>query len=223
VSTVSNSCSIAPNYTLQSTFLDLVPRIQTHGQVVFRFLKCPHKRADAIAEMVALCWSWFIRLVERGKDPTQFPTTLADFAARAVRSGRRLAGMERSRDVLSPRAQQRFCFAVEPYPSSTASCFDDLYGTVHGQRNQDVWEERLQDNTRTPVIDQVAFRIDFPTWLATQTERNVRIAEAMIRGERTLDLARRFGLSPGRVSQIRQQLYQDYQRFHGEGTETARA
>jgi len=37
-------------------------------------------RADAVAEVVALCWMWFCRLANRGKDATTFSTTLASFA-----------------------------------------------------------------------------------------------------------------------------------------------
>lgn len=218
-----NSSTIALDNPLQATFLTLVPKIRTHGEVVFRYLKCHRRREDAIAEMVALCWRWFLGLVQRGKDPAQFPSALADYAARAVRSGRRLAGMERPKDVLSSRAQRRNCFAVESLPFSTASSHEDLYGTIHGQRKHDLWEERLQDNTQTPVPEQAAFRIDFPAWLATQTARNRRITEAMMCGEKTLELARQFGISPGRVSQLRREFYQDYRRFHGEGTEPARA
>lgn len=218
------SCSgTARDNPLQAAFLILVPRIRTHGEVAFRYLKCHDRREDAIAEMVALCWRWFLRLVQRGKDPAQFPSALADYAARAVRSGRRLAGMERAKEVLSLCARRRHGFAVESLPSSTASPHEDLYGDVHGQRKHDAWEERLQDDTRTPVPEQAAFRIDFPAWLGTQTERNRCIAEAMMQGDKTLELARQFAISPGRVSQLRRQLLQDYRRFHGEETEPAQA
>src|SRR4051812_40873880 len=90
---------------LHARFLALVPRIELHGRVYFRHVKCPQKRADAIAEMVALCWKWFVRLALQGKDASQFPSALARFAACAVHSGRRLCGQEKSKDVLSPVAQ----------------------------------------------------------------------------------------------------------------------
>jgi hypothetical protein len=31
--------------------------------------------------MVALAWRWYVRLVKRGKDPSQFSSALASFAA----------------------------------------------------------------------------------------------------------------------------------------------
>jgi hypothetical protein len=48
----------------------MLPRIELHGRIYFRHVRCPHRRADCVAVMVALCWKWFLRLVERGKDPT---------------------------------------------------------------------------------------------------------------------------------------------------------
>jgi hypothetical protein len=138
----------ASAHAVQATFLaEVLPRIQTHGEVCFRGILCQHRREEFQAEMVALAWLWFLRLVEKGKDPLDFPTALATYAARAVKSGRRLAGQERSKDAMSPRAQRKHGFAVEPLPSSTRRPFDDVYGTVHGQQELDAFEERLRDNS----------------------------------------------------------------------------
>ena len=93
---------------LQAAFLaSVLPKVLAHGRVYFRHLRSAELKEEYIAEMVALAWKWHLRLAQRGKDATQFPTAIASFAARAVRSGRRLAGMERTKDVLSPLAQQR--------------------------------------------------------------------------------------------------------------------
>src|SRR5262249_12676850 len=159
----------------------------------------PDKHEELIAEMVGLCWRWFVRLVQRGKDPTQFVSALASYAARAVHSGRRLCGQERSRDVLSPVAQRRHGFVVEELPAWTAAAQETLRGPVLGQRRQDAFEERLRDNPITPVPDQVQFRIDFPAWLQTLTGRERRIIRAMGRNERTGELSRRFEVSPARI------------------------
>jgi hypothetical protein len=103
-------------HVLQVRFLSILPRIELHGRISFRFVRCPHQRADAVAEVVALAWKWHLRLAERRKDATRFPATLATFAARAVRAGRRVCGQERAKDVLSPSAQRRHHFAVECLP-----------------------------------------------------------------------------------------------------------
>ena len=190
-------------HALHARFLSFLPRIELHGRVCFRHLRCPHRRQDAIQEMVALCWKWFVRLAERGRDATRFPSALATFAARAVRSGCRVCGQEKAKDALSPLAQQRQGFAVGKLPACS---------TLNGSP----LEEALRDNTRSPVDEQVAFRLDFPAWLLTLARRDRRLVEGMALGHRTLDLARRFRLSAGRVSQLRREFHREWQRFHGE-------
>ena len=110
---------------LHDAFLALVvPKVVSHGRVYFRHLRSAELKEEYIAEMVALTWKWHCRLAERGKDSTRFPSALASFAARAVRSGRRLAGMDRAKDVLSPLAQQRTGFAVGKLPDCSALRLD---------------------------------------------------------------------------------------------------
>src|SRR5262249_23924812 len=105
-----------PLQALHAPFLSLVPRIRLHGCVYFRHVRSTFTKEELLAEMVAICLRWFVRLIERGKAPLQFPSALAGYAARAVRSGRRLVRQERARDVLSPVAQQRHDFLVSRLP-----------------------------------------------------------------------------------------------------------
>jgi hypothetical protein len=183
-STASFPPSLDP---LHARFLTIVPRVEQHGRVYFPYLRCPDLREDAICEMVGLSWLWFVPLAEKGKDATQFATTLAMFAARAVKAGRRLTGMEPARDVLSPRAQQRQGFVV-------ASLLDS--SSLHGN----VFDEALHDNTQTPVPEQVNFRCDFPAWRCTRTERDRRLLDDLMLGERTSAVSQKYHLTAGRVS-----------------------
>jgi hypothetical protein len=186
---------------LQETFLNsIMPKVLSHGRVYFRHLKSADRKEECIAEMVALTWRWHLRLAERGKDAARFPTALATFAARAVRSGRRLAGMDRAKDALSPQARQRHGFAVGTLPD---------YSTLDGSP----LHEALHDNTQSPVGEQVCFRIDFPAWRAGRTERDRRVLDDLMLGERTLAVAGKHGLSPGRVSQLRRELHDDWEFF----------
>jgi hypothetical protein len=186
---------------LHDAFLALVvPKVVSHGRVYFRHLRSAELKEEYIAEMVALAWKWHRRLAERGKDATQFPTAIATFAARAVCSGRRLAGMDRAKDVLSPQARQRHCFAVAKLPDYSALDGSPLH-------------EALHDNTQTPPDEQCAFRIDFPAWRATHAERDRQVLDDLMLGERTLDVAGKYGLSPGRVSQLRREFLLDWRRY----------
>jgi hypothetical protein len=188
---------------LHAGFLAIVPRIEAHGKVYFRHLKCPDRREDAVAEMVALSWLWFLRLAAKGKDATHFASALATFAARAVRAGRRLAGKDPAGDVLSPAAQSRCGFTVCSLPA---------HSTLSGNPLQ----EALIDNAKSPIPEQVAFRLDWPCWLATRTDRDRRIVADLLLGERTGDVATRHGLTAGRISQLRTQFHHDWLAFLGE-------
>jgi hypothetical protein len=202
---------------LHAAFLSVLPRIELHGRVAFRHLRCQQAKDDAVAETVALCWRAFVRLVEKGKDPLTFVSRIADFAARHVRSCRRLCGRERGQDVLSPRARQRHGFRVESLPSSPGTRHEERYAVVRGQHRQDAFEERLRDNTQTPVPEQVCFRLDFPAWLQTLAPWERDMIGEMANNERTLDLSQRLGLSPARVSQLRRELHGRWTRFCGGG------
>jgi hypothetical protein len=191
------------SHPLHDRFLLFLPRIEAHARIYFRFIRCSDKRADRIAETIALAWQWFLRLEERGKDATQFVSAIATYAVKAVKSGRRLAGMERAKDVMNGHTQYRHDFVIQKLPD-----FSSL--------NANPLEEALMDNTVTPPPDAAAFRVDFPRWLASLPRRDRRVAKDLMIGERPLPTARRFHLSPARVSQLRRELCQDWARFHGE-------
>lgn len=201
---------------LHAHFLAILPRIQTHAQIHFRHLRCSGKREDAIAEVIAVAWKWFVRATQQGKDVNEFVMTLADYAVRHVRSGRKVWGQDRAKDVLSPRAQQTKRFKVETLNCSTRRGFEKIHSDPHGQDNMDVMEERLKDNTQSPVPDQAAFRMDYPLWLSQLGARNRAIAEDMTLDLGTFELADKHKVSPGRISQLRREFCKDWQRFHGE-------
>jgi hypothetical protein len=186
--------------TLHRRFLSLLPRIELHGRIYFRGHRCRFKKEDLIAELVALCWSWYLRLARRGKDVTEFFVTFCRLAGRAVKSGRRVAGQEWAKEVLSTQAQQSGGFVVEKLPD---------FSTLNGNP----LTEALTDNTQTPPDEAAAFRIDFAQWLMSWSERDRRIIEDLAFGERPVDVANRYGISAGRVSQLRQLFCDDWLRF----------
>ena len=134
----------------------------------------------------------------------RFVSTLAGYAARAVNSGRRVCGHERARDVMSPHAKCQHGFTLSRL-------------TDHGTPAGSPLEEALRDNTITPVPEQVAFKIDFPAWRRTYPDRERRLIDRPMAGERTLHVSRAFGLSPARISQKRREFHADWLAFCGEG------
>ena len=75
--------------------------------------------------------------------------------------------------------------------------------------------DSLADNSTTPVADQAAFRIDFSAWLSRLGRRHGQLAEFLALGHTPAEAARRFGLSRGRISQIRSDLRDDWAAYHG--------
>jgi hypothetical protein len=160
---------------LEAQFLGVLPRLVTHAQIVIRNVRCPGRKEDLISETLALSWAWYRRLAARGRDPGQFASALATFAARPARCGHRVTGQESANDVLSERARVRHGFTLSSLPALVRTCHENLYGDITRQREQDVFEERLRENAVTPIPDQVQFKIDFRAWLATLTPRERRL------------------------------------------------
>jgi hypothetical protein len=196
-----------PLATLQTRFLALLPKIETHARIYFRHVHCPHRKADALQEMRALAWLWFVQLARRNKDAADFCSTFSGFLARAVNSGRRLSGMTKAKDVFGFRAQQNRCYAVISLADASRVAGDLL-------------AQALLDNRQTPPPDQAAFRLDFPAWLSTRTVRDRRVINDLMRGERTLQVSQRYGLSPGRVSQLRSEFHADWNHFCADTVQT---
>lgn len=189
---------------LHAGFLLLLPRLEAHARAYFRHVRCPQKKDDLAAEAVAIAWSWYRRLVRRGKDPHAFAATFIHRALCQARSHRRLCGQQKAKDVLSPLAQSRHAFHTQPLPEYDTAGPGKLVLAA------------LADNTTTPPDEQAAFRIDFSAWLASLTARRRRVALDLLSGERPGDVAVKRSLSPGRVSQLRRELLHDWRQYCGE-------
>jgi hypothetical protein len=178
-------------------FQQALVRIEQHARIQFRDIRCSQRKDDCISETVGLAWVWWTRLRQKGQDPRQFVSALASFAVRAVRSGRRVCGSERSKDVLSPVAQRKHQFSVSHLPASLT---------------ENTLAEALADST-SDVVDQVHFRLDFPAWVSLLSSRDQSIIADMLQSERTSALADKYGLSPARISQLRKKYEEDWTSF----------
>jgi hypothetical protein len=196
-------------------FLALSPVVERHARVVFRGLGA-EAREEAVAEAVAAAFEAHVALKARDRNPAAFPSTLATYSVRRVQDGRHVGGRRSSRDVLSRKAQQRRGFRVEPLPAPPRPAFERPYARARGQRKQGALEECLRDNRQTPVPDQVAFRIDFIAFLGALADRDRRMALALAEGHAAKQVASRFGLTPGRVTQLRQRWRRQWLAFQGE-------
>lgn len=204
-------------------FLQLYPVVVRHARVVFRG-RAPAEREEAVAEAVAAAFESYVGLKARGKDPLHdFPSALATFAALHVKDCRHVGGTCNRRDVLSRKTQQRRGFRVESLAASNRTSHEARCCAVRGPRRATVFEEHLCDNTRTPVPDQVAFRLDFSAFLQTLTERDRRMALTLGDGHPAHEVAGRFRVSAARVTQLRQQWCRAWRVCQGETPERENA
>ena len=183
-------------------FLAMLPKIVRHARIAFR-----HRRGqdyqDAIQETIANALVAFVALVRRGKMSLAFPTVLAKYATAQVKDGRRVGSSLNVNEVLSGYAQRNKCFKVESL---------DKFNEIENQ-----WHEAVVQDTRSaPVSDTVAFRVDFADWLKSLRRRDRRIAESLSLGNTTSDVAKRFKVSAGRVSQLRRELAKSWKDFTGD-------
>ena len=194
---------------IASTFLAHLPRIRKHARYALRRVACPDTRDDLACEAVALAWRHFAALALRGKRPEEFVATLALRCTQAVRAGRRLAGSDRARDVLSPVAKVRHGVVVVRLGDRVSAPWLDP-----AWAGAEVVAEALAIDLKARVPDQAAFRVDFPAWRARLSARDRAVADALAAGERTGEVASRFGLSPARVSQLREAFRANWLAFH---------
>ncbi len=179
-------------------FLRMLPRIERYARMAFRQLRSD-VRDDAICEVIANCLSAYHRLYERNQLQRAFASPLVRFAVGQYYAGRRVGTSQCGRDLYGLRTRKEGQVQIRSI------------GTPVEQRQ--AWLECLTDNRRTPVPDQAHFRIEFPRWLRTQSRRNRQIAERLSLGHSTAEVARRFKVSPGRISQIRRELHDSWQAF----------
>ena len=144
----------------------------------------------------------YVRLFEQGRAESASAMSLAWFAAKQVKQGRPAVGRLNSREPLSRYAQLGQGFHVER-----------LLHLQQGPRPMDRCDRRGRESA---VADQVAARMDVRAWFATLSRRTRQIAKDLAYGCSTSEVAKKHGVTAGRVSQLRRELYEGWQVFQGE-------
>ena len=183
----------------------MLPQICRQASLAFRG-RGAELREELTQEVVANAYQSFDRLAQRGKEAVAFPTPLAQFAIRQVRVGRRVGCRQNANDVLSLWARRINGIKIEQLNQR-----DPQSGTLN---------RLLIEDRHAGPAETAAARIDVRAWLGTLSRQQRRIAKALALGETTNVVARKFGLSPARISQLRGWFRENWQRFQG-GTNDA--
>ncbi len=199
-----NVCSpsaVAPRTVDDDRFLELLPTICQHARYVFRHWP-PEARDESVQEVIASAFVAYKRLVAQGKQELAYGAPLARYAVARFRAGRRVGVQMNVRDVASQRCRDVKRIKLERLDRWSPQ--------------EEAWCEILvEDKTCTPA-DLAASRIDYRAFLATLGRRKRRIAQMLATGETTSRVAEQFGLSQGRVSQLRREFKAAWEAFHGE-------
>ena len=173
-------------------FLAMLPAIRRQLRAAFRGLD-PEARDEAVQEGICNALAAYVRLFARGKVDQAYPTPLATYAARQIRGGRKVGGKLNVRDVSSP-----YCRRLKHVILERLDKWD---------REEEAWMEIVVEDRHSSPADVVRVRLDFAAWLATLPRRNRKVALDLAVGHRTNDVARRYDLSDGRISQLRKELH----------------
>jgi hypothetical protein len=178
----------------------MLPAIVAHAKFAFRHLR-GEARQDCIQETIANALVAFKALVRRGKMDLAYPSVLARYATAQINDGRRVGGRLCCHEVLSPYAQRLKSFKVESLD--------------HRQKDdENAWCEVLVEDKTAGPFDIVRTKLDFDAWLHSLPRRDRKVAQFLSLGNRTADAARKFGVSDGRISQLRRSLKDSWTDFN---------
>jgi hypothetical protein len=140
--------------------------------------------------------------VKLGRESLAFRSALARFAIAQTRAGRRVGSSLRIYDILSNYAQHRKGFQVERL---------DYFDV-----EENCWQEIVVEDKRATPAEIGALRIDFSEWMRRLPYRQRKIAMTLATGETTKATAKKFAMSPARISQLRREFQLSWFAFHGE-------
>jgi hypothetical protein len=181
--------------TWQSRFVAMLAEIEQKLRLAFCRLD-PEACEDAIEEGIVHSLLAYIRLHEQGRTEVATASSLAWYSSRQVKRGRPAAGRMNGKEPLSRYGQLGNGIRVDP---------------TQGQ-----WIETLVEDKRASVADQVAAKMDVGAWFATLTQKMRQIAKDLAFGCSTSEVANKYGVTPGRISQLRRTLEESWVAFQGE-------
>jgi hypothetical protein len=193
-------CSSHPS-NWQADFLDLLPEIQQRLYQAFR-RRDPATRDEAIADGTVLCLLSYTRLHQQGRAANITAASLTWYAAKQLRSGRSAGCRLNSNEPLALYAQRRRGIRVEPLHES--------------KPHDEMWIDAITQDRRSTVLDQVAAKLDVAAWLSTLCRRTRQIAADLAQGGTTAEVARKYDVTSGRISQLRRELATSWSKFQQE-------
>jgi hypothetical protein len=194
-------CSAAcPAPRWHRRFLQLLPTIVRTARYSLRHLR-GEALQDAMQEVIANAFVAFVALVRRGKMDLAYGSVLGRLGAAQFKDGRRVGSRLNCKDVSSPYAQRLKHIKVESLDH-------------RDKDDQNEWCEVLVEDKTAGPFDIVRTKLDFDAWLHSLPRRDRKVAQFLSLGNRTSEAAVKFGLSQGRISQLRRSLEKSFHDFN---------
>ncbi len=185
-----------PTDTINHAFLKFLSAIRAHAAVQFGHLRNVD-REEAFAEATTWAYCIFRSVVRRGEGDKVTPSTIARYGVLSAKNGKHVStGQESVNDVLSPRTRRIRGFLA------VGLAWDDDRINCLKKSQPEVWRLRLKHDRRTPVLDQVAFRLNWSLFLSRQSDRTRRIIALLAAGHRRREVAERFGVTESTVPTV---------------------
>lgn len=166
--------------SLHDAFARELPELEIMAKAYFRGLN-PEARDEAVQNTRAVAWKYWRKLIDQGRAHEEgLLRSVWWYACRHTRLGRSITRGDGQRG----RGRQ------------------DVYDRRQG-RGAEYMDPNDYLGESTPVPVQVAFRIDFPRFLATLTDRQRGMALDLASGMGTGEVAKKHGVTSGAVSQFR--------------------
>ena len=197
----ASPASPAPRRRWHRQFHALLPQIVTHAKIAFRHLK-PEARAEMVQEVVCNAMQAFVRLVQLKKTSIAYAAPLAAYGCRQARGGRKVGGHLNCLDISSA-----YCQRLKNVVLDRLDQFD---------QDENAWQEVLVEDRHADASQIVQTKLDMEDWLASLKRRDRRVAEFLAQGESTRAAAKKFRISDGRISQLRRELAESWNKFTGD-------
>lgn len=189
---------LAISRSWKANFLRIMPAVKTHAGICFRRLN-PTDQEEATAETIARACLTYATLARQRKLAQVYTSNIATNAVRAVKSDRHVGGRQSSRDVMSPLTHKKKGISVGSLSPWSGK--------------DDTWRDLTLESKRVSPADQACFNLDFQDWLKTWPQRHRQIIAALAAGHRAWAVADKFGITEGRMSQLRAEYRRSWEQF----------
>jgi len=179
------------------TFEALLEKMMPHFTYFVKKMKRRYKRFDiddAMQDLVGFALENYHSLVRRGKQT--FFTPIMKFAIKRYCAGRRFVGTS-STDVLSEQTQR-----LGKSRTCQLSAFDGV---------TDTWY--FMDDKKPNVFRTVQTKLDYHDWYHRHSAKDQQIIQDLAMGETTNDVAKKYGVTPGAISQRRKTFEKSWNAF----------